>query len=189
MFTFISGLTFVVHVTGAVKDTRKLPGGPVGCASALTGDNRLMRESNGRLLRQMQGYIDERRRVMAAGEMPPMDILQSMLTSKDKVTGRTMPDELIINNLYTFLVAGHETTAGMLTYAVYELLRHPEALARLVAEADAVLGCDFTRAPTLEDADTLVYTQWVCKEALRLHPTAGAFSKVRELPAAGPQAG
>lgn len=46
------------------------------------------------------------------------DLLGLMLTAKDPVTGQGLPDENIAANLVTFLIAGHETTSGMLSFTV-----------------------------------------------------------------------
>ncbi|MFZ5479500.1 MAG: cytochrome P450 [Myxococcota bacterium] len=126
----------------------------------------------------VDGIIATRRDAMERGEPVPNDLLQAMLASRDRATGKTLPDENIRHQLLTFLIAGHETTAGALSYALYYLATHPEAEARLVAEVDDVLGRDFSRVPTVRDVERLDYTLRVMKEALRLNPTAPAFSRV-----------
>jgi len=49
------------------------------------------------------------------------DLLQLMLTARDPVTNLTMSDENICSNLVTFLIAGHETTSGLLSFVVSEV--------------------------------------------------------------------
>ncbi len=94
----------------AQGNLRKLPPSPAGCASVLAGDERRRREANNRIDALMRSYITDRRALIAKGGDLPSDILQTMVTARDKVTGVPMSDEVIVNNLFTFLVAGHETT-------------------------------------------------------------------------------
>ena len=82
------------------------------------------------------------------------DVLSMLLQARHE-DGSPMGDEELRDELMTLLVAGHETTASSLAWAVERLVRHPEALARLRAEADEG-GSDYADA--------------VCKETLRLRP-------------------
>lgn len=100
------------------------------------------------------------------------DLLSLMLAGKDPVTGEGLSDENIRQQLITFLVAGHETTSGMLSFAVHLLLKNPDKLQKAQAEVDAVLG---NRMPTVHDMPKLEYINQVLKETLRLEPTAPAF--------------
>lgn len=59
------------------------------------------------------------------------DLLSLMLYAKDPVTGETLDDENIRYQIITFLIAGHETTSGLLSFAIYCLLTHPEKLKKL----------------------------------------------------------
>lgn len=83
----------------------------------------------------MHGITDEivkrRREMSAAGS--PRDLLGLMLSSKDPLTGEALDDTNIRNQLVTFLIAGHETTSGLLSFATHLLLEHPEVLARAQA--------------------------------------------------------
>src|SRR5205823_13084045 len=63
--------------------------------------------------------IDERMRRPSAGD--EVDILDRMLTATDPQTGERLPLENVRYQLITFLVAGHETTSGLLTFTLYEL--------------------------------------------------------------------
>ena len=58
------------------------------------------------------------------------DLLGRMLTGVDKQSGEKLPDENIVAQCITFLVAGHETTSGLLSFAIYYLLKNPEYAAR-----------------------------------------------------------
>ena len=72
----------------------------------------------------------------------------------------------------TFLIAGHETTSGLLSFTLHYLLKHPDVLSRAQAEADAVLGTDIGQRPTIAQIGKLEYTRAILLEALRLWPTA-----------------
>lgn len=80
-----------------------------------------------------------------------------------------MTDRQVRDEAMTLFLAGHETTASALTWAVYFLTQHPESAERLKEEVDRVLG---DRPPTAEDAPQLAYTEAVLKEAMRLYPAA-----------------
>lgn len=136
------------------------------------------REQGQRVLTEaVDKIISERRRVLEAGGKVPNDILQTMLTARDRVTGKRLPDDNIRAQLITFLIAGHETTSGLLSYALYFLSANPAIEDKLVEEADRVLGRDYSYRPSYADIDRLEYTGRVLKEALRLHPTAPGFAK------------
>jgi len=106
-------------------------------------------------------------------EEAPKDLLGLMLSSKDPLTGEGLDDDNIRNQLVTFLIAGHETTSGLLSFALYFLLRHPEALQKAYAEVDRVLG---TETPRFEQVNQLHYLDQILRETLRLWPTAPAFT-------------
>jgi cytochrome P450 / NADPH-cytochrome P450 reductase len=117
-----------------------------------------------------QLVADRRRHPLADGEH---DILDTMLEATDPQTGERLSDENIRYQLVTFLIAGHETTSGLLTFTLYELLRQPEILAKAQSHVDEVLH---DRAPRYEDLVKLSYLDQILKETLRLWPPAPAFS-------------
>jgi cytochrome P450/NADPH-cytochrome P450 reductase len=114
----------------------------------------------------------------AGGDQPETkDLLNSMLTGVDKETGEKLDDVNIRYQIITFLVAGHETTSGLLSFALYFLLNNPEVLARAYEEVDRVLGDDLSTPPTNAQVNHLRYVSQILKESLRLWPTAPAFSR------------
>jgi cytochrome P450/NADPH-cytochrome P450 reductase len=117
--------------------------------------------------------VAERRAQGDAGDAT--DLLGRMLTGVDKQSGERLPDANIRAQCITFLIAGHETTSGLLSFAVYHLLKNPVALERARAAADEVLGG--TAAPTFEQVHRLTYVRQVLDETLRLWPTAPAFTR------------
>ncbi|OJH42891.1 cytochrome [Cystobacter ferrugineus] len=135
-----------------------------------------------RTQRQFQadiGYMHEVTRELIAKrrtltpEEAPRDLLSLMLDAKDPLTGEGLDEENIRNQMVTFLIAGHETTSGLLSFATYFLLRHPEVLEKAHAEVDRVLGDE---VPRFEQVGQLHYIDQILRESLRLWPTAPAFS-------------
>ncbi len=121
--------------------------------------------------------IRERR---AAGEdlSDKVDLLSYMLSGADKKTGERLDDLNIRYQVITFLIAGHETTSGLLSFVIYELLKNPDVLARAYEEVDRVFGRDLSHQPTYAQVNQLKYIERILKETLRLFPTAPAFALV-----------
>ncbi len=116
-----------------------------------------------------------RRAVGATGD----DITARMIRARDPETGAPMSDAQIIDNLLTFLAAGHETTAKALTWALYLLARAPEWQDRIVDEVRRVAGADRLTAAHVVD---LKITQQVVKEAMRLYPPAPVITRIAKAP-------
>jgi cytochrome P450 len=85
-----------------------------------------------------------------------------------------MSDQLLLDEAVTMMLAGHETTALALTFAVYLLSSNPAVAARLTAEVDEHLG---DRAVTAQDLEHLPYLDAVVRETLRIYPPAYAFAR------------
>eukprot|EP00546_Thalassionema_frauenfeldii_P009187 CAMPEP_0178921898 /NCGR_PEP_ID=MMETSP0786-20121207/15826_1 /TAXON_ID=186022 /ORGANISM="Thalassionema frauenfeldii, Strain CCMP 1798" /LENGTH=670 /DNA_ID=CAMNT_0020596147 /DNA_START=131 /DNA_END=2143 /DNA_ORIENTATION=+ len=95
----------------------------------------------------------------------------SMLRFLVDLKGADLDNKQLRDDLMTMLIAGHETTAAVLTWALYELVRHPECLKKAQDEIDRVFqGDDDDRLPTYEDVQQLEYIRLVCSESLRLYP-------------------
>ncbi|WP_426451860.1 bifunctional cytochrome P450/NADPH--P450 reductase [Paenibacillus sp. S-38] len=101
------------------------------------------------------------------------DLLAHMLNGRDPHTGESLDDENIRYQIITFLIAGHETTSGLLTFALYFLLKNPEKLAKAYEEVDRVLTSPL---PTYSQVRELKYIRMILNESLRLWPTAPAFA-------------
>src|SRR3712207_3354971 len=91
--------------------------------------------------------------------------------ARDEATGEVMNDRQLRDEVITLFLAGHETTANALAWALYLLATHPEAEERLREELGEVLGAG-RGVPTLEDLPGLAYTKMVVDETLRLYPPA-----------------
>ncbi|RJQ75618.1 cytochrome P450 [Pseudonocardiaceae bacterium YIM PH 21723] len=128
-------------------------------------------------LAYMKNLVDE---VIAArrgsGDASQADLLGRMLHVRDPRTGELLDDENIRYQVLTFLIAGHETTSGALSFALYYLLKHPEVLARAQSEVDALWAGQQNPQPSYEDVGRLTYVRQVLNEALRLWPTAPAYA-------------
>jgi cytochrome P450 / NADPH-cytochrome P450 reductase len=107
------------------------------------------------------------------------DLLGLMLDGRDPETGEGLSDENIRYQMVTFLIAGHETTSGLLSFALYLLLRNPAVLQKARAVVDEILGSE---RPRVEDLAKLRYIEQILQETLRLWPTAPAFAVTPHAP-------
>ena len=90
-----------------------------------------------------------------------------MLEGVDRKTGERLDDLNIRYQIITFLIAGHETTSGLLSFAINALVNHPEVLERAYAEVDRVLGPDPSILPSSAQVNQLNYITQILKETLR----------------------
>ncbi|MBQ0995565.1 cytochrome P450 [Streptomyces sp. RK62] len=103
------------------------------------------------------------------------DLLDRMLATAHPETGERLSALNVRRQVITFLVAGHETTSGALSFALHYLAQHPEIAARARAEVDRVWGGE--EAPGYDQVARLRLVRRVLDEALRLWPTAPAFAR------------
>lgn len=103
----------------------------------------------------------------------PGDLLSYLLAARDD-EGSGMTDLQLRDECVTLFLAGHETTALTLSFALLLLAAHPVTYDRLNAELDRVLE---GRSPTSADMPRLVYTTWVVRESMRLYPPAWAIGR------------
>jgi cytochrome P450 len=111
------------------------------------------------------------------GRGNPDDVLSMFVAAVDE-DGKAFDDRALRDQLFTLLLAGHETSAATLSWVFEEILRVPGEQDRLIAEAQAVLEgapVEAAHLPKLERIDSAL------KETLRLHPiTATAGRKVKK---------
>jgi cytochrome P450 / NADPH-cytochrome P450 reductase len=124
--------------------------------------------------RMVDEIVAERRKNADATE-DKKDMLGAMMTGVDRSTGEQLDDVNIRYQINTFLIAGHETTSGLLSCTLYALLKHPEVLKKAYEEVDRVLGPDIAAKPTYQQVTQLTYITQILKEALRLWPPAPAY--------------
>jgi cytochrome P450 / NADPH-cytochrome P450 reductase len=134
-----------------------------------------LRASQQVMVQTVQRIIQDRRASGTVGTVN--DLLDRMLTGIDRQSGEKLDDTNIIAQCNTFLVAGHETTSGLLSFALYALIKHPEVLARAHDEVDRVLGTDLSVLPTYAQVHQVPFVKQILDETLRLWPTAPVFTR------------
>lgn len=134
----------------------------------------------GAAMRQTKLLADraiEARRAVGARLTP--DLLDLLMAGADPDSGRKMSTDELRDNLLTFIVAGHETTALTLSWALYLCAFEQGVQAAARAEAQAVLG---ERAATVADLPALTLARRIVDEALRLYPPAAFLSRTAQAP-------
>jgi cytochrome P450 len=101
------------------------------------------------------------------------DVLSLLMAQHDE-NGAGLGADRIRNEMITFVLAGHETTAAALGWTWYLLAKHPRVDERMHFEISSVLG---SRSASLDDLANLTYTSMVFREALRLYPPARVFGR------------
>jgi cytochrome P450 len=151
-------------------NTLVFPFGSLWERSPLPGPRRFRRACE-RLDATIYRLIAERR---AAG-LEGSDLLSLLLRARDEAgDGAGMTDRQVRDEAMTLFLAGHETTANLLTWTWYLLSQAPEAEQRLHAELDRVLG---GRLPRVEDLHALSFMERVIDESLRLYPPVWLFGR------------
>ncbi len=106
--------------------------------------------------------IQERR----AAPQDKQDVLSTLILATYD-DGSQMPEDLIVDEMTTMIIAGHETSATVLTWILYLTSTYPEVGQKVVEELDRVLG---GRVPEMSDLAQLTYLDCLIKETLRLYP-------------------
>ncbi|MDE0304716.1 MAG: cytochrome P450 [Albidovulum sp.] len=108
------------------------------------------------------------------GPRTPPDLLDLLAEGEDPQTKRRMNNDELRDNLITFILAGHETTALSLAWSLYLLAFDPSWQRQVRVEAQSVLN---GRIATAEDVSKLVLTRQVIEEALRLYPPSAMLAR------------
>lgn len=135
-----------------------------------TPRNLRFRRARADLDRVVFGIIEQRRRGDAGGD----DLLSMMMEARDADTGEGMSDRQLRDEVMTFVLAGHETTAVTLAWACLLLAQHPEVGDQVRREVAVVLA---GRTPALADLPRLELTRRVVDETLRLYPPVAVISR------------
>ncbi|OLN95714.1 Bifunctional P-450:NADPH-P450 reductase 2 [Colletotrichum chlorophyti] len=133
-----------------------------GTEQKFYADIELLRRTAGEVLQARKEHPSDRR-----------DLLSAMMNGVDPKSGQKMTDTSIIDNLLTFLVAGHETTSGLLSFAFFQLLRHPAAYRKAQQEVDSIVG---QQPITVDKLSKLPYLNAVLRETLRMSSTIPVFA-------------
>ncbi|KAK9695918.1 hypothetical protein K7432_012736 [Basidiobolus ranarum] len=132
-----------------------------------------------RMMKLMKDTVDEvivQRKSCPQGEDESKDLLGFMLNASDKSTGQKLPDEVIRDQVVTFLIAGHETTSNTLSWCLYCLAKNPAILKNVLQEI-ANVGINNDDLPTTAQISRLKYLTQVLKETLRMYPPLALLQK------------
>lgn len=102
------------------------------------------------------------------------DLLDYMMKAEDKETGRRMSPKDLLHNLQFFIVAGHETTAIALSWALY-LCAHDQAVQQKAREEATSILCG--RSAGAEDIKKAPLTEQILLETMRLYPPVGFLAR------------
>ncbi|KPQ06548.1 MAG: Cytochrome P450 [Rhodobacteraceae bacterium HLUCCA12] len=119
-----------------------------------------------RRIRTLITTMTERRAAEIAAGTAPDDLATKIMTTPDPQTGQCFATAEMVDQVATFFLAGHETSATALAWTLYLIALDPDLQARLADEADAVLG----DAPAFGAVSRLRLARNVFREALRLYP-------------------
>ncbi|MBS2037910.1 cytochrome P450 [bacterium] len=133
-----------------------------------TPRDRLFRESRRKLEEIAMRIVRERR----AQSNRPDDLLTALLEARDPETGEGMSDHQLCDELITFLLAGHETTANALAWTFYLLSLNPDQRRRLEAEVG------LNQTPRAEDLSRLPLSERVVLESMRLYPPVWVYGRM-----------
>jgi unspecific monooxygenase len=163
---------FVSAMVGTLTYAQRMNTVPAPLAPLLLRDASRRNAADIALLNSTVDDVVQARRRSGGGDG---DLLDRMLDTAHPETGERLSPENVRRQVITFLVAGHETTSGALSFALHYLAQHPEVADRARAEVDRVWGD--TPAPGYEQIAKLRYVRRVLDESLRLWPTAPAFAR------------
>ncbi|WP_328844034.1 cytochrome P450 [Streptomyces sp. NBC_00258] len=163
---------FVTAMVGALMYAQRLNVVPVPLAPVLMRSATRRNEADVAYLNRTVDDVVEARINGPAGEG---DLLDRMLDTAHPETGERLTPENIRRQVITFLIAGHETTSGALSFALHYLAQRPDIAARARAEVDRVWGD--TPRPAYDQVARLRYVRRVLDESLRLWPTAPAYAR------------
>ncbi|WP_369197996.1 cytochrome P450 [Streptomyces djakartensis] len=163
---------FVTAMVGTLTYAQRLNTVPFPLAPLLL---RSASRRNAADIAHLNHTVDELVRARRAAGPGDGDLLDRMLETAHPQTGERLDPQNVRRQVITFLVAGHETTSGALSFALHYLSRHPGAAARARAEVDRVWGD--AAEPAYDQVARLRYLRRVLDESLRLWPTAPAFAR------------
>ncbi|MDV7142901.1 cytochrome P450 [Tropicimonas sp. TH_r6] len=127
---------------------------------------RATRRSAERIRGLIAQLTEDRKAEIAAGTAPD-DLATKIMTTPDPVTGEIFEASEMVDQVAIFFLAGHETSASALAWALYLLGTNPEVQERVAAEALAAID---PRLPRFSMVSKMGYTRDVFRETLRLYP-------------------
>ncbi|KAJ5742048.1 hypothetical protein N7533_011457 [Penicillium manginii] len=133
--------------------------------------NKVVADETGFLRNLCNDIVKEKRTSLAASKASAKDLEADVLGTM--MLGGDFSDEELVDQMLTFLAAGHETTAAALTWACYLLTLHPTYQTRLREEIRTQIP-SASSPITHQDLESLPLLNGVCEEVLRLYPTVPA---------------
>lgn len=127
----------------------------------------------------IQPRFDRHQQALAAGEVPPPgdDILATLLQVRDAQTGQGFSFDELVDQVAMLFLAGHETSASALSWALHLLAHAPDVQQRLHEEAKEGLGEQWHRSGDASGIKDLSLARNVFRESLRLFPPVGFFAR------------
>ena len=177
---FGAALANALHQVGAasrsvgVNAVQYLPGMTVIRATRLAEAARWrsgMRSAN--VLAEIANDLIEERIQHGHGDRD--DLLRLLMEARDEQTEQPMSRQQVLDELLTFVAAGHETTAHGLSWMYYLLSQNPSAREQMEAEVDEALD---GRVPQAQDVERLPWTKACFEEAMRIYPPVWHVQRV-----------
>ncbi|MBO0663630.1 cytochrome P450 [Jiella sp. MQZ9-1] len=154
--------------------------GLVGVPIHWLWSNRRARKMAREIRDVLNGPLQRRLKAVREGrEVPKNDILSVLMTAEDPVTRTKFEGGELLDQIAMLFLAGHETSAAGLAWALYCLAHRPDVQKQLHCEAQTVLG---ERAPKFSDMKRLDRTRNVFREVLRLYPPIAYLSRDTDKP-------
>ncbi|ORE98533.1 cytochrome P450 [Aurantimonas sp. 22II-16-19i] len=154
--------------------------GLVGVPIHWLWSNRRARKMAKEIRDVLDGPLQRRLKAVREGRaVPTNDILSVLMTAEDPVTKTKFEGEELLDQIAMLFLAGHETSAAGLGWALYCLANRPDVQAEMRQEARAVLG---DRPPEFADMKRLERTRDIFREVLRLYPPIAYLSRDTEKP-------
>ncbi|THD76081.1 cytochrome P450 [Thalassobius vesicularis] len=150
----------------------------IGAPEWFPRPNRLFAGKAVARMKQMADHAVTSRNSRPSGTVP--DLLDLLLAGEDPETHRSMNTAELRDNLLAFIVAGHETTALTLSWALYLCAFDPQIQDAARAEAQAALP--YGAPATADDLPNLPFIRMIIDEALRLYPPAALVSRTAKKP-------
>ncbi|NNE60743.1 MAG: cytochrome P450 [Woeseia sp.] len=158
-----------LHPLGEALDVLLNDLGAMGCTQFNTplvfssADRSRFHQALTTLNRIVADIIDKGRR----GNSDPDNLLSFLLETEDEDTGLPLTDVQLRDEIVTLMIAGHETTSLIISWAFSLLAANPICEGRLHHELDQILG---ERLPDIDDLNNLPYTLMTLQESMRLYP-------------------